>query len=70
MTYTVQIKQISSVLSEYSRYKVKVFDKDENLVDYDYTASKWGARRKARKVIRKHAREFEPKTVDEYEVEV
>jgi hypothetical protein len=67
--YTVEIHQIHKLSESMFPFEIKVFNARAAHLKTDYAMTKWGARRLARKIIRKYERgNFEPKIIDTYEV--
>lgn len=69
-TYTVEIRQTHPLLKDHFPYEVKVYGSDDMLIETDLASTLWGAKRTAKKMIKKiEGSEFKPKFITSYKVE-
>lgn len=68
--YTVEITQRHPLWSHYFPYEVRIFGGyNDDLIRYDYAMTKWGAKRLAKKLIKKlEGGKFKEKNIASYEV--
>lgn len=67
--FSVQIKQMYPLRKNWFPYRVEITHKRTGHSYTEWTMTKWGAKRQARKLVRKVVKpSFRPKTIYEYEI--